>query len=452
MLAKIGFLLNEEKSDLVPTQFPDFLGASLNLQKALASPSRDRISRLHQIITNLLARPVATAREWRSLFGHLASMIYLVPHARQHIRPLQLFVHSQWSETLPDSAPIRLSDQAVFHLQWWLVTEHLTIGAPFSRPDPQVTIVTDASSSGWGGHLGDQRASGDWSVQWSQRHINWLELQAVWLTMKHFAAQLQGLVVEVLSDNSTTVSYINKQGGTHSPSLCNLALDFWDWCDCFRITPVAVHLQGVKNVLADALSRGKFCPTEWSLHRPTTMSLFRLWGTPMVDLFATNKNAKLPVFYSLHRDPAASAINALTTNWDALIGYAYPPIALLPRVLRKLSRHPSAVLILIAPFWPSQIWFRPLTKLLIDFPRKLPVRWNLLKNSETGELYPAPEKLRLTAWRVSADPSLHRDFLTQLPNWQSKEGENRPEGFMIPVLPTSLDGALAEKWIPILPL
>ena len=55
-----------------------------------------------------------------------------------------------------------------------------------------------------------------WQPQWKSKHINWLDLQAVWLTLQHFLSQLRGRVVEVLSDNMTTVSYINKQGGTHS--------------------------------------------------------------------------------------------------------------------------------------------------------------------------------------------------------------------------------------------
>ena len=69
-----------------------------------------------------------------------------------------------------------------------------------------------------------------------------------------------------------------------------------------------------------------------------------------------------------------------------------PPIALLPRVLSNIRLHPTAEVIIVAPFWPSQIWFHPLTQMLVDFPRRLPDRWNLLKNSETGELYPEPSK------------------------------------------------------------
>ena len=288
---RVGFVLNEEKSDWVPSQFPLFLGSSLDLVRLLAFPSEDRIDRLRRLIRRVLKSPASPARLWRLLFGHLASMIQLVPGARRHIRPLQYFVQERWDMSMPEFTPVFLIPAARETLQWWLHTPNLMSGVPFSDPVPEMTIVTDASSYGCGGHLGDQTASGTWQLQWKSRHINWLELQAVLLTLQHFLPQLRGTVMEVLSDNMTTVSYINKQGGTHSLSLCRLALDLWEWCDEHRIVISAVHLAGESNVLADALSRGIYLPTEWTLHRLTYESLWQVWERPFVDMFASAKNA-----------------------------------------------------------------------------------------------------------------------------------------------------------------
>lgn len=62
--------------------------------------------------------------------------------------------------------------------------------------------------------------------------------------------------------------------------------------------------------LADALSRGKKMPevkiTEWSLNN----TFFHQLGTPVVDLFATMKNKKLPVFCSPFEETTAVAIDA----------------------------------------------------------------------------------------------------------------------------------------------
>ena len=81
-------------------------------------------------------------------------------------------------------------------------------GQPFLQLDPAMTIVTDASKEGrlGGGHLGDWMISGKWLTAWAYCHINWLELQAVWLTMKHFLPQLCGAAEDVLSDNARMVA------------------------------------------------------------------------------------------------------------------------------------------------------------------------------------------------------------------------------------------------------
>ena len=97
--------------------------------------------------------------------------------------------------------------------------------------------------------------------------------------------------------------------------------------------------------------------TQWS--GPSTMrwperSFRFFWPTPHVDLFASEKNHKLPVFFSIRPSPSSSGVNVLTQNWECLYGYVYPPTALIPRVLRKLRLQPTAQILLVAPFWPSQ--------------------------------------------------------------------------------------------------
>ena len=56
----------------------------------------------------------------------------------------------------------------------------------------------------------------------AQLHINVLELKAVLLALKGFQEHLQGQRVLICSDNSTVVSYLNKEGGTHSIEMCAL--------------------------------------------------------------------------------------------------------------------------------------------------------------------------------------------------------------------------------------
>ena len=60
----------------------------------------------------------------------------------------------------------------------------------------------------------------------------------------------------------------------------------------------AVHLPGVQNELADYLSRKRLDPTEWSHSPGLSRILFKLWGTPQVDLFAAPNNHKLQTWFS----------------------------------------------------------------------------------------------------------------------------------------------------------
>ena len=73
------------------------------------------------------------------------------------------------------------------------------------------------------------------------------------------------------------------------------------------------------------------------------------WHLPQIDLFATRFNHKLPQFVSPVPDPLAVAVDALTLPWEDIDAYAFPPTAILGKVVEKLQDSPCKRLILIAP-------------------------------------------------------------------------------------------------------
>ena len=180
-------------------------------------------------------------------------------------------------------------------------------------------------------------AQGQWSEQDKAKHINILELQAVWNCLRKFLPRVRGQVVLVKSDNSTVVTYINKQGGTRSPPLCMLAWQMLVWCLEHNIVLKAVHLAGVNNRLADLLSRRRVLPTEWMLSRQVAQEIFNRVGRPLIDLFASAENAHLPTYCSWGRDPRAWAVDALSVSWRGMEAYAFPPISLVPLILNKVT-------------------------------------------------------------------------------------------------------------------
>ena len=104
------------------------------------------------------------------------------------------------------------------------------------------------------------------------------------------------------------------------------------------------------------------------------------WFTPHVDLFATPLNHKLPLYVSPIPDPRAWDIDALNINWTNLTAYAYPPTALLHKVIQKIKQC-HCLIIVIAPGWPGMPWFWDLVQLSTEIPLQLPVSTTLLKQS-----------------------------------------------------------------------
>ena len=96
------------------------------------------------------------------------------------------------------------------------------------------------------------------------------------------------------------MAYVNKQGGTVSRSLSSLASRLLRWTVSLSAHLDARYLPGQSNVLADLLSRrDQVIGTEWSLHPQVARALLHTWGSPLLDLFVTSLNAKLPLYSSL---------------------------------------------------------------------------------------------------------------------------------------------------------
>ena len=70
---------------------------------------------------------------------------------------------------------------------------------------------------------------------------------------------------KVECNNTTAVSYLNKQGGTLSCMLCQEALSMHLWLMQSQVTAFAVHRSVVDTELADYHLRNRLDPNEWSL-------------------------------------------------------------------------------------------------------------------------------------------------------------------------------------------
>ena len=68
----------------------------------------------------------------------------------------------------------------------------------------------------------------------------------------------------------------------------------------------------------------------------------------------------------------AWAVDALSLSWEDLDPYAFPPVAILGKVVEKLQDYPCNRIILIAPGWPNMPWFWDLVTISSQIPLCLP--------------------------------------------------------------------------------
>ncbi|XP_064109710.1 uncharacterized protein LOC135217671 [Macrobrachium nipponense] len=395
--------MNLEKSQLVPSQRIPYLGMILDSQAFRVFFSPRRIASLLAAVRKLLNRLSCTALEWMSLLGTLASVETFITLGRLHMRTLQFYLKASWDRKIqPDSTVIPISEEIEEDLRWWLSEERAQDGLSLIRANPELEFYANTSDSGWGALLGKEKTSGIWTEQERGLHINIKKLKAIFLGLQSFTPLVEGKKVAVFSDNTTALSYIRKQGGTHSFSLYRMTEHLLLWANSHKVTLFPRYVQGKLNVLADELSRAHpVLPTEWILDIRVCKDLWRLWGQPTIDLFATSRNNRLPLFCSPVPDPLAWKTDAMLLDWSGLNVYALPPFAMIREVLNKFQSHQNVTMTLIAPFWPRKEWFLDLLRMLVDFPRLLPQIPSLLKQPHFDRNHQGLSYLALTGFRLS---------------------------------------------------
>ena len=255
---------------------------------------------------------------------------------------------------------------------WWSWATQQREGVDLSLPVPDMSFYSDESDVGWGAIVGEHQVSGVWTPSQWELSINLREMMAVQDGLLEFSSLLRGRTIALFCDIVTTVAYLRRSGGTRSQDLFLEAREILLWVESMKITLLPQLIQGSLNTRADLLSRPNLViGSEWTLHQEVVQDLLRQWPA-IIDLFATSLSARLPVFFAPAWEPKAAGVDAFLHPGDNLQAYAFPPIAIIARVLLKLSASHICDLTLIAPFWPQREWFPALLDLLSDIPIELP--------------------------------------------------------------------------------
>jgi hypothetical protein len=344
LLRAWGFIVNTEKTSLVPSPCVRFLGFDIILlmDRVLVSWPREKATRVLLDAWSNAAAGVSSPRVLSALCGRVNFLRVIFPLAGALVRSLD-YVHRgarHWD------LPLTLSASVVHDLRvlaalcadlscsWWVLL--------FSPGPSPVDLEVDASATGWGARLLSST---------SPREFYGLFTPAVCKTSSAvretigasrallaslsslFVSDLHLVTIRVVCDN-TSVSAVFRRGRcpfAAAAAIRELLHPLISLAHCVVIIPM--WRSRVTLTRADTLSRLAAADRTLSILSvgPALIQRFRL----VRDLFAIRENALCARFVSPYPDALAEACDALSFPWvDG--DYAFPPFVLAHRALHHL--------------------------------------------------------------------------------------------------------------------
>jgi hypothetical protein len=397
MLQELGFIIHSTKSVLVPTQriiFLVFIFDTVAMTITLTDEKKSKIKRLAREVLN----KDVSIRTVSKFIGNLTSSFEGVPQGRLYYRHIEFDKSVSLKLSKGDyEGACYLSPEALEEVEWWDDNIDQAFGKLKSIPRIDYVIHTDASNDGWGASDGVfPDINGRWSIREQFMHINAQELKAIELAIKSYLPLNRDIRhVRIKSDNTTAISYVNKQGGTHCMALNDLAVDIWEFCMQEGVHISAAHIPGAHNILADTASRVFSDSAEWAIPQKVFDNITKKLGRPQVDMFASRLNKKLDAYASWQPDPESCIIDSMSVSWENTFIYLFPPFSMFWPILSKIEQDRVPQAIIIMPDWPTQSWYPRILKKQLKPPISLSSKKLYLPG--TTKKHPLAPKLRLLA-------------------------------------------------------
>ena len=131
---------------------------------------------------------------------------------------------------------------------------------------------------------------------------------------KYFCVEGIPVPLRLHSDNMTVVNCLNRLGSARSKPLNDWVVSILSTLRKKDLFLTTCHIAGVRNVIADGLSRSKPLSSEWTLDHQSFSWLCQKEFVPSVDLFATKENHKLRSYVSPVPDIEAVAVDAFSSS------------------------------------------------------------------------------------------------------------------------------------------
>ena len=446
---QVGLNLKTSKCSFRPSRQFTCLGFDWDTATMTVAVPRARLweaQRTARRLVKLAAAPIHT-RDLARFVGKVTAMTRGIQGARRRLvhiqQPLGTAVREEGF-----TGYVHLSTESIAALQWWASPEPWARNGSPIVPEPrrlQGSVQSNAAteSSGWGGSLTmtgrpTLTTRGHFTRKERSLHINALELLGCWHTIRSLLPlevpphQWHKVHLSCELDNVVAIKYATV-ACSRSIKMSLIGAQFFDWREERDLRISCRHLRGIHNEEADALSRQEWGEMEWQLDSGLLAQVLRGWHCQIKrDLFASRQNAQAQQFFSWNHDFDAIGVDSLAHQWNWKdTSYAYPPTALIQRVLQKLIHERVADMVLITPLFPSATWWPTLlqvcTSVPIVFPRKRWITTDPLGVPSWGHHWP------LVAWRISGDTDYahecRRRIGRQLYEWQIQKQLRKLVGF-----------------------
>ena len=211
--ARLGLVVNFEKSVLKPTQVIRHLGFIIDSRDMTVSLPRDKIVKIVNFLSLLVSKETCSIRELARGIGLIVSTFLAVGAGKRHYRRLEILKTAALHLNCGNfEAMLTLTDQARSELQWWINNLPKTHSRSFKPQKILAVITTDASSTAWGAHLNApaHNLRGTFDALQLNKHINVKELLAIKLAVVQFSTCLDwsDCTIKIRSDNTTALAYI----------------------------------------------------------------------------------------------------------------------------------------------------------------------------------------------------------------------------------------------------
>ena len=179
---------------------------------------------------------------------------------------------------------------------------------------------------------------------------------AVQKGLLEFSSLLRGKTIALFCDNVTTITCLRRSGGTRSQVLFLKAREILLWVESITITLLPQFIQGSLNTSGSSQSARPgdrvgmdAAPGGSPRSSPPVAGDHR----PIRDL----ADSKAPTVLCSSVGAQGNRDRCISLAFGHLQAYAFPPIAIIRRVLLELRASHNFDLTLIAPFWPQRDWF-----------------------------------------------------------------------------------------------